>query len=172
MAGESRAASNTAVAGDTAGAHAVGGRAVGAAVLALAAFVAIGAFFIDGQAGYAGISPRAMPLAVAAGLALCGLGLVLRHDGLPRIAPESDGQPAQLGRLGWLLAGLVLNIALIGAIGFPLAGVLLMVCAARGFGSERPLRDALVALVLTLALWAVFTRLLAINLPLLPLLGI
>lgn len=83
-----------------------------------------------------------------------------------------SAQPARYGALVWLLAGLVMTIALIGAIGFPLACVILMVCVARGYSSTRPVRDALVSLAITLPLWLVFTQLLAINLPLMPLLGL
>ena len=147
-------------------------QAVGLFVLLLAVFYSVGALWIESQSGYAGISTRTVPLVIAAGLALCGLKLLLKRDSVLPQAPDTDGVKSQFGRLGWLLAGLLLNIALIGFIGLPLASTVLMVCVARGYGSLRPVRDALIALTLTIALWLLFTRVLSIGLPLLPLLGI
>ena len=51
-----------------------------------------------------------------------------------------------------------------------LASVLLMVFVARGYGSRRPLRDAIVALAVTVPIWVLFSRVMGISLPLLPLL--
>jgi putative tricarboxylic transport membrane protein len=168
--------------------------AVGGFVLALAGFFGIGALWIESQPGYAGISTRTVPLVVAVGLFLCGLTLLLRPgsvlgaaaravpqpaaqaetQGAQSLGNNNDGEraTAQYRRLAWLVAGLLLNMALIGLIGFPLASVLLMVCVARGYGSLRPWRDGLIALALTIPLWLLFTRVLAIGLPLLPLFGI
>ena len=146
--------------------------AVAAFVLALAAFFGFGALWIESQSGYAGISTRTVPIVVAAGLALCGLLLMLRRDSVLAQAEDTDGMAPQFSRVVWLIAGLALNIALIGVIGFPLASTVLMVCVARGYGSTRPGRDALIALAITIPLWLLFVRFLAIGLPLLPLLGI
>jgi putative tricarboxylic transport membrane protein len=145
---------------------------VGAAVLAMAAFFTLGLFWIESQAGYAGISNRTVPVLVAIGLGICGLLIMLRGDAVLLEAEDADGQPPKIMQLGWVLAGLVLTIVLIGWVGFPLASVVLMVCVARGYGSVRPLRDALISLAITLPLWFLFAKLLAINLPLLPALGI
>jgi putative tricarboxylic transport membrane protein len=147
-------------------------RLVGAVVLAMAAFFAIGLFWIESQAGYAGISNRTVPVLVTIGLGVCGLLMVLRADSVLLKAEDADGQPPKIAQLCWVLAGLVLTIVLIGLLGFPLASMLLMVCVARGYGSVRPLRDALISLAITLPLWFLFAKLLAINLPLLPALGI
>jgi putative tricarboxylic transport membrane protein len=45
-----------------------------------------------------------------------------------------------------------------------------MVFVARGYGSRRPLRDAIVALAVTVPIWALFSQVMGISLPLLPLL--
>ena len=147
-------------------------QSVGLFVLTLGSFFAIGALWIESQSGYAGISTRTMPLVVAIGLLLCGVALILKLDSVLPRAADADGVAPQYGRLGWLVAGLVLNLTLIGFLGFPLASTVLMVCVARGYGSARPGRDALIALTLTIVLWLMFTRLLSIGLPLLPVLGI
>ncbi len=145
---------------------------VGLAVLAIAAFFGAGLPFLDSQGGYAGLSPRTFPILITVGLAACGLLLVIRHASVPAVAEDAaDVQPHFAG-FAWVAAGLLLDMALIGLIGFVLASVLLMVCVARGYGSRRPLRDALVALALTLPLWALFAKVLGISLPLLPIAGI
>lgn len=87
-------------------------------------------------------------------------------DDMPAAARPGDDSPA--ARLLTLVAALLLHMAVIGSIGFVAAGTLLLVLVARGFGSRRPARDALVGLALTVPLWLVFTRLLGLALPLFP----
>jgi putative tricarboxylic transport membrane protein len=70
----------------------------------------------------------------------------------------------------WLIAGLVLHMILIGWVGFIAASTLLMVFVARGYGSRKPIRDALVALAVTVPIWALFSQVMGISLPLVPLL--
>ena len=141
-------------------------RIVGGAVVLAAAGLAAGLPFIDGQGGYAGLSPRFLPALVGVGLGLCGILIALRPDALA--APLSA--PA-LRRLAWLLGGLLGHALLIAHLGFVLASVWLMVCAARAFGSRRPLRDALVGLALALPLWLLFARGFQLGLKLLPIAG-
>lgn len=142
------------------------------AVLLLALFFWAGLFWIESQSGYAGISTRTVPLLVAVGLTVCGMLMLFWPQSVLQKAEEAvDGQQPQVGRLLWLIAGLLLTMLLIGSIGFPLASVILMVCVARGYQSTRPLRDAIVSFCITLPLWFIFTKLLSINLPLLPMAG-
>jgi len=54
---------------------------------------------------------------------------------------------------------------LIGPSGFVVAGTVLFVCVARGFGSRRIARDVAVGLVLSLAVFLFFVKLLNVNLP-------
>ncbi len=147
-------------------------RLIGAVVLGLAAFFGIGLLWIENQSGYAGISNRTVPILVAIGLAICGLLIFMRPDSVLQTAEDSDGQAPRLGQLIWVLTGLLSTIVLISFVGFPLASVVLMVCVARGYGSRRPLRDALISLAITVPLWFMFAKLLAINLPLMPAFGI
>jgi putative tricarboxylic transport membrane protein len=62
--------------------------------------------------------------------------------------------------LGWLLAGLALNVALIGTAGFVIASTVLFVCTARAFASRSPLRDAGIGFALALAVYVGFDRVL------------
>jgi putative tricarboxylic transport membrane protein len=91
-----------------------------------------------------------------------------------RNMPEEDAElpsaPHNFKGFLWVAAGLVANMALIGTLGFVFSSTLMMVCA-RGCNSRRIVRDALIGLVLTLPMWALFDFLLGINLPLLPVAG-
>ena len=149
---------------------------IGAAILALSAFFVAGIPGISGDEGYAGLSPRFMPTLVAIGLAVCGA--LLLWQGLRggfRNMPEEDAEllsaPHNFKGFLWVSAGLVANMALIGTLGFVLSSTLMMVCVARGYGSHRIARDALIGLLITVPMWALFEFLLGINLPLLPVAG-
>jgi putative tricarboxylic transport membrane protein len=137
--------------------------ALASGVLALALVVALGAAQIPHSA-YAVVGPRVVPFAVAA--LLGGLGLLLLVQALTGqlLAEEGfAGEPLDRRALGWVAAGLVLNVALIQPLGFVLASTLLFVCVARGFGSTRPVRDALLALALAVAVFLGFSRLLGVR---------
>jgi putative tricarboxylic transport membrane protein len=143
----------------------------GTGVAFLAAVLAAGLPSIDAQGGYSGLSPRFLPTVVTVMLGALAVLLMLNPASVPRPDSPADAKGRSTARLLTLLAGLLLHMALVGLLGFIAAGTLLMVLVARGFGSRRPMRDALVGLALTLPLWLVFTRLLGLALPLLPLLG-
>ena len=154
--------------------------AVSLAVLALGAVATVVALSLPGEGGYARIGPDVVPKAVAAGLVVLGAWLLrdALRGGWRAPVPED---PAARGEhafvpaaFGWVLAGLVAQMALVRDAGFPLAAAVLFACVARGFGSSRPLRDALVGLALGVAAYLFFARLLGVGLPagwLHPLLG-
>jgi len=62
-----------------------------------------------------------------------------------------------------VVAGLVLNVALITYAGFTIASVVLFVCVARGFGSKQSLRDALIGLVFALVTYFGFAQTIGID---------
>ncbi len=151
--------------------------AIGIVVLLLSACFFAGLGGISGESGYAGLSPRFVPTLVGVGLAICGALLTWQGvRGGFRAMPEEDAelpsQPHSLRGLLWVAAGLLLNMTLIGTLGFVLASTLLMVCVARGYGSRRVVRDALIGLAITVPMWLLFDFLLGINLPLLPIVGL
>jgi putative tricarboxylic transport membrane protein len=161
--------------------------AVGLVVVAFATFFGAGLPLLDSDAGYAGLSPRTVPILVTAGLAICGLWLLVRPAALGRhvdAPPDGDTAPGKAADgapiattvhragLAWVAGGLLAETACIGMLGFVIASTILMVCVARGYGSRRPLHDAAIALAITVPLWALFTQVLGITLPLVPILGI
>jgi putative tricarboxylic transport membrane protein len=130
--------------------------------------------------GYARIGPNFVPELVSVALLLLGAWLLVEALAGGWRHPVPD-DPAERGEhafvapaFGWVLAGLVAQIALIREAGFPLAAAVLFACTARGFGSGRWLRDALAGLAIGVGVFLFFTRFLNVNLPagwLLPLLG-
>ena len=139
-------------------------------VIALGIGVGLGSFGIPFGAGYDRIGPRFFPSVVAAGLTLLGSVLAvaaLRAKGLHPTAGEdaNGGIAANWRALGVLLAALLLNLILLQPAGFVVASSALFWLAARGFGSERPVRDAVIALSLSLLVYAAFTQGLGLTLP-------
>jgi len=111
---------------------------------------------------------------VTIGLAVCAVLLLTRRESVLAQAEDAGTAVApQRGaaRLAMVVAALLLHMALIGVAGFVLASTLLMVLVARGYGSRRPARDALIALAITTPMWAVFAKVLGVALPFLPLAG-
>lgn len=150
--------------------------AVGAGVLALAAFLAWGAVDIRGEAGYGGVGPNFLPWVVAGALALCGLGL-LRHafsGGFRDMEEPSGAEEGHWPGFLWVSAGLLANAALITTLGFILSCALCFVLAVRGFHSAEGrldlspkawLRDLLIGAAIAAPVYWMFTQALAINLP-------
>jgi putative tricarboxylic transport membrane protein len=145
-------------------------------VLLLSVGLAIGAWFIPSEAGYAGIGPNFLPWVVALALLLCGGGLLweARSGGFRGMdATEDEAPPFWLGFV-WMSAGLLVNGALITTIGFIFSCTLCFVLAARGMrmsqgqpagGARSWLQDLVVGLLIAAPVYWMFTKFLAISLP-------
>jgi hypothetical protein len=149
-------------------------------VLALGIGAGAVALSLPEGGGYARVGPNVVPKLVAGALVLLGawlLGQVLTggwRAAEPDAAHERGDHAFLPGAFAWVLLGLVAQMLLIQRAGFPIAAAALFACVARGFGSRRPLRDAIAGFVLALAVFLFFVRLLNVNLPagwLLPVLG-
>lgn len=138
-------------------------------VLALGAGVAAGTAFLPSQGGYARIGPNFVPGVVAFGL--IAVGAFLLYEALSggwRNLPAADAATEHAlhrGAFAWISAGLFAHMALIQWAGFVVAGALLFAGVARGFGSERPLRDAGVGFAIALGVFMFFVRVLNVSLP-------
>ena len=135
---------------------------------------------LPSEGGYAGIGPNFIPAVVGAGILVLGVWLCIEAftGGWRGAAPDDAavrGEHAfNRAAFGWISAGLFAHMVLIGWAGFVIAGALLFACVARGFGSRRIARDLAIGLVLSLAVFFFFVKLLNVNLPagwLQPLLG-
>jgi len=149
---------------------------IGAGALLVGAVMAWGAAAIPAEAGYAGVGPNFLPWLVSVVLLLCGALLLweARSGGFRQLDPPSGAARGDWTALAWVSAGVLLNAALITRIGFVFSCALCFALAVRGLrGSEgKPaggLRqtglDVLTGLLITLPVFWLFTKLLAINLP-------
>lgn len=137
-------------------------------LLLIGAFVLVDTGNIPEGQSFSGVGPRFFPYLVGAGLAVCGALLAWSAvAGGWRAMPDDDGVHASADWRAFALisAGIVLQMVLIGWAGFILAGVVLFVLVARGFGSMRLVRDIVIGVVLVTVAYLVFTRLLSLSLP-------
>ncbi|MFT3814287.1 MAG: tripartite tricarboxylate transporter TctB family protein [Acidovorax sp.] len=150
---------------------------VGVGVLLVAAGMAFGAFGISADAGYGGVGPNFLPWLVTAVLAVCGAWLVWEaNTGGYREASDPGGAPrADIGSFVWVSAGLLLNAALIGTVGFIVSCTLCYVLAVQGLrrAARQPqagtvgtwVKDLVTGLCISAPVFWAFTQFLAINLP-------
>jgi putative tricarboxylic transport membrane protein len=150
---------------------AAGELALAAGVVVLGMFLLLGISKIPFGSGYDRIGPRFFPYAVAAGLLLLGgsLGIAaFRATDRTINIPESSSAPspplnwASLGTLG---LGLLLCLALLDWAGFVIACSVQFWLVARAFHSQRPARDAIVAVLLSAIVYFAFSHLLGLTLP-------
>lgn len=132
--------------------------AVGLGVLALAAMVAWQTSIIPENAIYAKVGPKVFPWISALMLAIMGAALTV--EGLRGGWEHEHSGETDWRSLGWLGLGLFLNVVLISNVGFIIAGTLLFVCTARAFGSDKPLRDAIIGFILGAVSYVGFDRVL------------
>src|SRR5262245_2788093 len=120
---------------------------------------------LPSEGGYAGIGPNSSPAVVAAGIILLGLWLSYEAftGGWRKL--EEHTEPFAAAPFVWVSIGLFAHMALIGWAGFVVAGTVLFACVSRGFGSRRIARDLAIAVVLSLAIYLFFVKLLNVNLP-------
>lgn len=137
--------------------------AVAACLVALAVLSIWQTLVIPVSPIYARIGPTLFPWIASAGL--LALSLVLLAQALRGGFAGGGGAqlPVDWGSLAWVAAGLAVNVALIGTLGFVFAATAMFVCIARGFGSTRPGRDALIGAVVALTSYVGFEKLLGVN---------
>jgi putative tricarboxylic transport membrane protein len=143
-------------------------------VVALGVVVAAVTATLPSEGGYARIGPNVIPAGVAAGIILLGLWLAYEaFTGGWRKRTE-QAEVFDSGAFLWVSGALFAHMALIGWAGFVVAGTVLFTFIARGFGSRSWARNVAVGLVLSLAIFYFFVKLLNVNLPagwLAPILG-
>jgi putative tricarboxylic transport membrane protein len=100
-----------------------------------------------------------LPGVVGVGL-LVSSGLLLARRGAAERRP-----PGNRRALGYLGLGAAADVILLEPAGFVVASTVLFWCAARGFGSGRWARDAILGLVFSAFAYVLFTRALSLSLP-------
>ncbi|SCK12414.1 tripartite tricarboxylate transporter TctB family protein [Vogesella sp. LIG4] len=149
-------------------------------VIVLGIFMAWQIGDIPNDAGYAGIGPRFFPTLIVSGLIVAGGALLMqrRHRNGPDTV-LSDGEDdtdaleaeeaAERGDPDWRMfviasGSLIAHMALIGLIGFTLAGTLLCFGICRALETRRPALDLVLSFALALVLFHLF-KWLGLNLP-------
>jgi len=104
------------------------------------------------------------PLVVLAGLLIFSCLAVVHVRANPALdAPGAE--PARWAPVAWLGAGIAIYLLLAEPGGFVIASAALFWCTARAFDSRRPLRDATYSLVISVAAYLLFARVLQLTLP-------
>ncbi len=139
----------------------------GAALVIAGLLAALGAlliwqgFAIPDKGGYAGVGSGGMPKFVGLGLLALALAHVLK-------AVKGVGGSALRplwGPVLWIMAGLIVQLALLYSLGFSIATGLLFALTAAGFGKRRWAISIPCGIALAFGVYAVFDRLLNLNLP-------
>jgi putative tricarboxylic transport membrane protein len=136
-----------------------------------------GAVFLPQAATYAVVGPGLFPAVIGGGLVVLGillLAAIARGERFePQDAEDADASRAPSRAAFWttVAAGAV-PVLVIRPLGFPVAATIAFALTARAFGSRRLLLDLVVGLLLGVACWALFSRLLGLSLPGFPPLGL
>ncbi|MDQ8024046.1 MAG: tripartite tricarboxylate transporter TctB family protein [Moraxellaceae bacterium] len=140
----------------------------GLLLFAFAALMGVQASLIPAPIMQDALGPRLMPAA------LCGLLLILAmgytqaawQDRCPDVANDEDDAPlpGSLVRCAWLIGGLLVLLAAIPYVGIGGAATVAFLLFARAFNSRNPLQDLIVGVLFTLAVWALFDKLLGVQL--------
>ena len=141
--------------------------AIALGLVALGSFVIYETQNIAETQGYAQIGPRLFPYLIGVGLTLCGavLGWEALSGGWRHVPLDEAHEAPDWMAFGVISAGVILHMVVIGWAGFIIASTLLFVLIARGFGSRKPVRDAIIAVVLAVVVFFLFTKGLGLNLP-------
>ena len=140
--------------------------AVGVAVTALGLMTAWLTWVIPVTPVYAVVGPKLVPAVIAAALVVLGLslsGVALRGGWSSDLPEVAEAGPPNRTALAWLGGGMLLNLVLIEPLGFSVGAAVQFVCTARAFGSRAPLRDAVIALAVSLGAFFLFVEALGVN---------
>ncbi len=109
-----------------------------------------------------GMGPKATPYLIATGLAALAIG----HFIASLSAASAPREAADHGPVAWIGGGLAAVVAILWVGGgFIVAMMVLFAATARAFGRRAILQDLGIGLVLGLAMYLLFTKLLALSLP-------
>jgi putative tricarboxylic transport membrane protein len=140
-----------------------GALAVGGGVVLLGLVVLVGALWVRGEAAYAGVGPRAVPVLVGAGLTLAAAGFVLSVVRGARL--DTAGTRVDRAAILWIAGSLAVAALVIERAGFAPAAALVFAATARAFGSRRALAAVAYGLALGIVVYVVFAHGLGVSLP-------
>ena len=142
--------------------------ALSVGVGAIGLFFLVGSWQIPDAAGYSTVGPAVVPRVVGIVLLVLAGFLVFEvwRGGYRNHDEEAEGNLGMdWSAFAWISGGLIAYGLVIETAGFIAASVLLFVATARGFGSRRWRSNVLIALVMAIIIFALFTYGLGLNLP-------
>ncbi|BDA82888.1 C4-dicarboxylate ABC transporter [Aureimonas sp. SA4125] len=134
--------------------------AIGVGLGILAALVAVNTAGLSGGA-YTRVGPEAFPYAMA--IALAGLSLWTIIEALRGDFPERDHD--EVAPIIWIVGGLAAQLLLLESAGFSIATGILFGATARAFGRGPLWMTVPIGILVSLAVWALFTLVLKLSLP-------
>lgn len=152
-----------------------GGRAIGEWIIALGLLVMGGLVLLDGRGqpesrSASGVGAGFVPEVVGAFLVVLSVLLMVQlargHRGEPDEAEgDVDVRSTQWVPLVGCVGAVLLFVAAVEPVGYPIIGALAFWLTAWSMGARNHVRNAIIAVVLTIVVFVVFTRLLGIDLP-------
>jgi len=135
---------------------------IAAGLALLGAVVAIDTYSLpEGIASYARVGPRAFPYAVAA-----VLGILAAATAIAAWRGEFPERPRdEYGPLAWIVGGLLVQLALIGSLGFAISTGAVFAATARAFGRGPLWFTYPIGVAISLAIWLAFAKGLSLILP-------
>jgi len=155
--------------GNDAGQGLLEARLASLVVVGLGIVALVGATQVGPGAGYVAVGPVVMPTIIGLGLFGLGMLLLVRATVRPdldlarRVAAEAAA--SEWRTPGLTLGALVAYAAALGPVGYILATSAFLPIAASILGSRRPVRDLIVAVVLSVVVFIGFTEFLGVRLP-------
>lgn len=134
---------------------------IAAGLAALGALLAWDASRLGAGGAYARIGPQTIPYGIAICLAVLAVWTVFaayRRDFPPR--EQQDKAPVL-----WIVGGLIAQMVLIKYAGFSIATAILFAMTARGMGKVNLVVAFVSGFLISLSVWFIFARLLALTLP-------
>ncbi len=147
----------------------VGARIAGVALILFGLVALYQTIGIIAESGLAPDSPGVLPLVVSAGLVVFGgvflFNAFFRPDPALLEAVSDEEEKTDWRKFGLLVAALVVYVFVLAPLGYIVATTLFFVGAARAMGSRRLVRDIVVGIVFSVAIYFGFTELLSVRLP-------
>ena len=141
----------------------------GLVVAGWGAFALWKAFEIEQPTAYRPMGPRVFPVIISNGLIVCGLALVVQVlRGADRYLTnhvEEELRSSDPALVALVIGLLIAYAAAFERVGYVVSTSLFLPAVSRVLGSRKLLRDVVVAVLLAVVAFTVFTRLLNIDLP-------
>ena len=134
--------------------------AIGVALGVLGLLVALDARGIGGVS-YARIGPSTFPYAIS--IVLLALSVWTMVEAWRGDFPEREHD--EVGPIIWIVGGLAAQLLLLNTAGFSIATGLLFAATARAFGKRKLHVSIPLGILLSFAIWVLFSQLLRLNLP-------